>query len=65
MAIPSSTTGAVPVPTTVPPADGFDQRWAAWQARGAAQDRAVARQMAIVAPLVAVAAIALVWFIGR
>jgi hypothetical protein len=32
----------------------FDERWAAWQAKGAAYDRAVRRRMAIAAPIVLV-----------
>jgi hypothetical protein len=35
---------------------GFDQKWAAWQAKGAAHERAVRRKMAISAPLLLVAA---------
>jgi hypothetical protein len=36
----------------------FEERWAAWQARGAAHDRAVRRKTAIAAPiLVAIAAV--------
>ena len=34
----------------------FDERWEAWQAKGAAHDRAVRRKLAIAAPLVAVIA---------
>jgi hypothetical protein len=49
----------------IPEADGFDARWAAWQARGAAHDRAVRRKMAIAAPIViAVAAVVFMLF-GR
>ena len=45
--------------TLVPePARSFDERWAAWQAKGAAHDRAVRRQLAIAAPsLIIVAAV--------
>jgi hypothetical protein len=32
----------------------FDERWAAWLARGAAHDRAVRRKIAIAAPILAV-----------
>jgi hypothetical protein len=38
--------------TTTREAAGFDERWAAWQAKGAAHDRAVRRKMAIAGPLV-------------
>jgi hypothetical protein len=34
----------------------FEERWAAWQARGAAHDRAVRRRVTIAAPILAVAA---------
>ena len=61
--------GAVPppavIPAAIPEADGFDQRWAAWQAKGAAHDRAVRRQMAIAAPIaIGVAAVIFMLF-GR
>jgi hypothetical protein len=32
--------------------DGFPDRWAAWQARGAANDRATRRRLFVVAALV-------------
>lgn len=42
------------VPTQAMPAPGqsvaIDPRWAAWQARGAAHDRAFRRRLAIVGP---------------
>lgn len=42
------------------PALTFDERWAAWQAKGAAHDRAVRRRLAIAAPLsIVVAAVIL------
>ena len=42
---------------TVPPASSsFDERWEAWQAKGAAHDRAVRRKLAIAAPFFAVVA---------
>jgi hypothetical protein len=44
----------------------FDQRWAAWQARGAAHDRAVRRKMAIAAPILIVVAAAVIYaLLGR
>jgi hypothetical protein len=44
----------------------FDKRWAAWQAKGAAHDRAVRRKMAITAPiLLVVAALVLYALLGR
>jgi hypothetical protein len=46
-----------PAPHPVLP--GFEERWAAWRARGAAHDRAVRRRLAIAVPTVAaVAAVA-------
>jgi hypothetical protein len=32
----------------------FDQRWAAWEAKGAAHDRAFRRKLAVAAPIVIV-----------
>jgi small-conductance mechanosensitive channel len=47
-------------PLTVQPVSpSFDERWDAWQAKGAAHDRAVRRKLAIAAPIVAVVAAAL------
>lgn len=43
----------------------FDQRWAAWEGRGLAQDRATRRRMALLAPLVVVAAGILYALVGR
>jgi hypothetical protein len=42
-------------PAVVPEAvtSSFDERWAAWLARGAAHDRAVRRKIAIAAPILA------------
>ena len=41
------------LPTTVraEEATSFDERWAAWRAKGAAHDRAVRRKLAIAAPI--------------
>jgi hypothetical protein len=56
-AAPSTVIGALP---------GFDDRWAAWLAKGVAQDRAFRRRMAVVAPiLIAAAAVVLYAFVGR
>src|ERR1051325_8919396 len=38
-------------PTSRPGPATFDERWAAWQAKGAAHDRAVRRKMTIAAPI--------------
>jgi hypothetical protein len=43
----------------------FEERWAAWQARGAAHDRAVRRKIAIAAPIIAVVAVILYALLGR
>jgi hypothetical protein len=42
---------AAPPSTTASEPESFDQRWAAWQAKGAAHDRAVRRKMAVAAPI--------------
>jgi hypothetical protein len=55
-------------PTSTPVTDSatFDERWAAWQAKGAAHDRAVRRKMAIAAPiLLVVVAVVLYALLGR
>ena len=44
-----------------PPTSGLDARWAAWQAKGAAHDRAVRRKMAVAGPLVLLVAAALLY----
>ncbi len=43
--------------------DGFPERWAAWQARGAAQDRATRRKLFVVAAILvlSVAILGSVW----
>jgi hypothetical protein len=47
-------------------ATSFDERWVAWQAKGAAYDRAVRRKMAIAGPIfLLVAAIVFYALIGR
>ena len=52
--------------TAVPEAASFEERWAAWQAKGAAHDRAVRRKMAIAAPiLILVAAVVIYLLLGR
>jgi len=48
------------------PAPGFDERWAAWQARGVAHDRALRRKLGIAAPVVLMVAAVIVYaLIGR
>ena len=44
------------IETRVPESSTEAERWAAWQAKGAADHRAVRRKMAMVIPIVAVAA---------
>jgi hypothetical protein len=44
---------------------GFEVRWAAWQAKGAAHERAVRRKMAVAAPIVVVAAVVIYLLLGR
>jgi hypothetical protein len=39
-----------------PASPTFEERWAAWQARGAAHDRAVRRRVTIAVPILLVAA---------
>ena len=57
---------AVPVSLPTPERTSADERWAAWEAKGIAQDRAFSRKVAIVAPiLIIVAAIIVYVFLGR
>jgi hypothetical protein len=44
---------------------GVDERWAAWQAKGAAHDRAVRRKMAFAAPILLLAVAVLYALFGR
>lgn len=54
------------ISTAIPQAASFDERWAAWQAKGAAHERAVRRKIAVAAPiLIAVAAVAIYVLLGR
>ncbi len=54
------------VSTAVPEEASFDERWAAWQAKGAAHDRAVHRKMTVAAPiLIVVAAVVIYVLLGR
>ena len=57
---------APPVITTAFTSADLDQRWAAWQAKGVAHDRAVARKMAIFLPILIVAAVVIIYTrVGR
>ena len=61
-------TVAAPPPTYPPVTQSttFDERWAAWQARGAAHERAVRRKVAIAAPILLVVAAVLIYaLLGR
>jgi hypothetical protein len=50
----------------VPESASFEERWAAWQAKGAAHDRAVRRKLAMSVPaLIVVAAVIFFVFLGR
>jgi hypothetical protein len=56
----AATVSSVPPPgtsasATVSESAAFDERWAAWQTRGAARDRAARRKIAIAAPVLLVA----------
>jgi hypothetical protein len=68
MAVDVSAAAVLPPAATfaaIPEAESFDQRWAAWQARGAAHDRAVRRKMAIAAPIVIAVAAVIFMVFGR
>ena len=55
-----------PIAAAVPETTSFDERWAAWQAKGAAQDRAFRRKMTVAAPiLIVVAAVVIYVLVGR
>jgi small-conductance mechanosensitive channel len=63
--LPVAAPGA-PISTTAGEPESFDERWAAWQAKGAAHDRAVRRKLAIAAPiLIIVAAVIVYALLGR
>ena len=52
--------------TAVTESASFDQRWAAWQAKGAAHDRAVRRKMAVTAPILTLVAAGVMYaLLGR
>ena len=54
------------VSTAVLEAASVDERWAAWQARGAAHDRAFRRKISVAAPiLIVVAAVVMYVLLGR
>ena len=51
--------------TTAAESSDFDRRWAAWQARGAARDRAFRRKMAVVAPILVIVAVVIIYVLSR
>jgi hypothetical protein len=69
MAIDVATVAAPPqaaLSTAVPEAASFDEKWATWQAKGVAHERAARRKFAMAAPvLVVVAAVVIYVFLGR
>jgi hypothetical protein len=52
--VPARVVPAGAATSTVPESPTFDERWAAWRAKGAAHDRAVRRKMAFAAPVLVV-----------
>jgi hypothetical protein len=55
-----------PAGTPLRQSSGFEERWAAWQAKGAAHERAVRRKAAFAAPIVLlVVAIIVYALVGR
>jgi hypothetical protein len=58
--VPVAAPPAAPASTTTSEAT-FDQRWAGWQAKGAAHDRAVRRKMALAAPIVIIVAAVIIY----
>jgi hypothetical protein len=66
MAVETSPVAAPEAPTSTPTREAsFDERWAAWQAKGAAHDRAVRRKMEIVAPILIIVAVVIYALFGR
>jgi hypothetical protein len=54
------------LPANLPEKASFDERWAAWQAKGVAHDRTVRQRMAVTAPiLIAVAGGVIYVLLGR
>ena len=53
------------ISTAVPEAASFDERWAAWQAKGAAHDRAVRRKMAVAVPILIAVAVVIYALLAR
>jgi len=55
--------GAATLTTAHEPAS-FEERWAAWEARGTAHDRAVRRRFVVAAPILLVLAAVLMYIIA-
>jgi hypothetical protein len=56
----------VPARAPLLQSSSFDERWAAWQAKGAARERAVRRKVAFAAPIVIfVVAVIVYALVGR
>ena len=52
--------------TTRPESADFDRRWASWQAKGTAHDRAVRREIAVAAPILIIVAVVIIYtLLGR
>jgi hypothetical protein len=67
MVIDVATVGAPPVTDTsraVAESPGFDERWAAWQARGAAHEGAVRRRIAFAVPMLLLVAVVMYTLFG-
>ena len=54
-----------PTFTTASESADFDERWAAWRAKGAAHDRSVRRKMVVVTPILIVVAAVIYALLGR
>jgi hypothetical protein len=50
-------------PAAGEPPPTFDQRWAAWEAKGAAHDRALRRKLAIAAPILLLIAVVVLYLL--
>jgi hypothetical protein len=56
----------IPTPTPVTDSATFDERWAAWEAKGRAHHRAVRRKTAVAAPILLVVVAAVLYaLLGR
>jgi len=53
------------ISTAVSEAASVAERWAAWEAKGAAHDRAVRRKIAVAAPILIAVAAVVIYLLGR